>query len=129
MASKMTGQIVVRFNHFDKIAGDGRDKARDLVRKTALRIEAYAKASMHGGGTPHRPSAPGTPPNIDLAVLVNSIQTFHVGELTSVVRVGADYGLDLELGTRRMAARPFMAPAAKHETSAFIDGMKGIYKQ
>jgi HK97 gp10 family phage protein len=128
MANRMTGQIVVRYNHLSKLAADGRKAVQVVVRKTALAIEGDAKSSMRGGGIPHQPSPPGTPPNIETATLVNTIQTVHVAEMTSVVRVGADYGLDLELGTRKMPARPFMGPAAKRQTPAFIKGMEAAYK-
>lgn len=128
MANKMTGQIVVKYNKFDAISRDGKAKAQRVVRSTALAIEADAKSSMRGGGIPHQPSPPGTPPNIETATLVNSIQTKHVAELTSVVQVGAEHGLYLELGTRRMPARPFLGPAARRQTPAFIKGMEAIYK-
>ncbi len=76
-------------------------------------------------GKRHRPSAPGSVPNVDDGILRASIihQTEKkgvdiigkVGSAISVIKskTGSDedYGLFLELGTRFMAARPWLRPA------------------
>lgn len=55
-------------------------------------------------------SLPGDPPNTDMGLLVNSIdwEKFDVG--TYLIYDGVEYGLDLELGTSQIAARPFVRP-------------------
>jgi HK97 gp10 family phage protein len=68
----------------------------------------------------HQASAPGEAPAIDTGALLNSINT----ELTAATPTKAEgqvatnqvYAPPLEFGTSRMAARPFMRPAAdKHQ--------------
>ncbi len=87
----------------------------------------------------HRASRPGQPPAIDYGSLQSSIQSeVRVSGLEVVGKVGSDvqklaseakkrqkgtarahigseldYGLYLELGTRRMKARPFLRPALR----------------
>lgn len=69
----------------------------------------------------HQASAPGEAPATDEGHLVNSIQTVSHGELSSEVRVGADYGATLELGSEdgKTAARPYLGPAVENVRPAF----------
>ena len=94
------------------------------VRTTAFGLEKIMKRSItsepkHGrlyirpGRKPHRASAPGEPPASDTGTLVNSIQVRHVRDLESWVIVGAEYAHELEFGRARVAARPFVRPAAR----------------
>jgi HK97 gp10 family phage protein len=48
---------------------------------------------------------------VDTGFLRNSIGVLSVSSREAVVGTGAEYGVYLEMGTRRMAARPFMRPA------------------
>lgn len=48
---------------------------------------------------------------VDTGFLKNSIQVTFPDDLTGVVFVAAEYGIYVELGTRRMAARPYLRPA------------------
>lgn len=88
---------------------------KDLLKR-ALRVETEAKRSMSpgGAGKAHVPSQPGRPPAVDTGRLRASI-THDMGSDSAglVARVGTDvtYGRHLELGTSRMAARPFLRPA------------------
>lgn len=74
----------------------------------------------------HRASAAGEAPAIDTGNLANSIQTRKTGQGSAVVEVGAEYGLPLELGTRKMAARPFMRPAADRGWPKFLEALKQL---
>ena len=77
-------------------------------------IERIAKNSMRDGGDPHVASSPGEPPHIDTKNLHESIMTETQKDHKSVeTRVGTnvDYGLYLELGTRRILPRPWLRPA------------------
>ena len=120
----MKGRIEIVFNNFAALAAALPVETHLAVMKTAYAIEADAKLSMKGGGSPHKASAPGTPPNIDTSNLVNSIHTETIGELSAIVAVNADYGMFLEYGTSKMAARPFLFPAVKRNTQRFIDDCK-----
>lgn len=80
-------------------------------------IETEAEISITSGsvsGKDHVPSAPGEPPNADTRLLDTSIETTGNPEQMKVrVTSNAPYSLALEQGTSKMAARPFMGPAAR----------------
>jgi len=62
-------------------------------------------------GVMHIASQPGFPPNIDTGTLRNSLQWFPAGNEANAREIrGVDYGLELEYGTARFGARPFIAP-------------------
>jgi HK97 gp10 family phage protein len=64
-------------------------------------------------GKNHVPSSPGEPPNADTRVLDKSVHSEKAGPLKANSVADAAYAVDLENGTSKMAARPFMAPAAQ----------------
>lgn len=71
----------------------------------------------------HIPSLPGQPPNQDTGFLGNNIETTQPAALRVLVASNAPYSADLEFGTSKMAARPFMRPAAEKnraEVQAFM---------
>lgn len=65
------------------------------------------------GGAQHVPSAPGQPPNNDTGNLIASHETRMVGWNHAQVAVTAPYAVALEMGTSKMAARPFLGPATR----------------
>lgn len=78
-----------------------------------LRVEAAISISEGAvSGKNHVPSKPGQPPKYDTGHLADSIETRETGELSCEVSANAQYAAALEVGTSKMAARPFMAPAA-----------------
>lgn len=84
-------------------------------------IQVEAQISITAGavsGKNHVPSKPGEPPNNDTGVLANNIETNKVRLLVVEVSSNAPYSKDLEFGTSRVAARPFMAPAANKKRDA-----------
>jgi HK97 gp10 family phage protein len=89
-------------------------------------IEIEAEISITTGsvsGKGHIPSAPGSPPNRDTGVLDGNIETVQVQPLRVEVSSNARYSAALEFGTSKMAARPFMRPAAqrkKDEATALV---------
>lgn len=93
-----------------------------LVRKAALDVEAWAKLAVQSppktgrvyprpGGKRHQASAPGEAPATDTGNLVNSIGMRPAGKDSYAVFARAKYALGLEVGTARVAARPFLVPA------------------
>lgn len=60
----------------------------------------------------YQASAPGEPPAYDTEYLHNSIRTERTGPLTAVSAANDPKAAPLEFGTSKMAARPFMQPAA-----------------
>ncbi len=79
-------------------------------------IKAEAQVSITTGavsGKNHVPSAPGEPPNEDTGDLRRGIISTQPAPLRALVSSTAPYSAPLEFGTSKMAARPFMGPAAR----------------
>lgn len=96
-----------------------------LLGELAMEFVQYVKTHW----SPQSPSAPGTPPAIDTGMLTNSIDTVVImrGKEWRVV-VKADYGPYLEFGTPRMAARPFMRPAAFFIRQRVPEKMRELFR-
>lgn len=109
------------------INGPGGDVAKDLTRR-AIRVETEAKRLLHQPGKGrtytksnprrvHRASAPGAPPATDLGLLAASIRHAIGGDSRGIyaqIGTGLRKGRWLELGTRKMAPRPFLRRALRH---------------
>ncbi len=106
----MTVVVRIAFNHLPKLTREMRPKAAAVVRETALNIERDAKERA--------PVRTGT--------LRRSIHTVPTGELSAEVGPSVEYGTYVELGTRKMAARPYLIPAAEAERPKFLARMKEI---
>jgi phage gpG-like protein len=90
---------------------------RDLARRAAL-VETAAKQEVGGAWPP--PSQPGEPPHLRTGRLRTSI-SWRLGAdeagLYADIGSNVEYAGYLELGTDRMAARPFLRPALKAAAS------------
>lgn len=90
-------------------------------------IAVEAQISITAGavsGANHVASSPGEAPNNDTGTLAGGIETTRTGRLKVEVSSNAPYSENLEFGTSRMAARPFMAPAAnakRREVNKLVD--------
>lgn len=85
-----------------------------FVGASEIAVEAQLlinQGSVSGKG--HVPSRPGEPPNRDSGVLSGNIEALQEGPLRAVASSNAPYSQELEFGTSKMAARPFMRPAAE----------------
>lgn len=78
----------------------------------------------------HRASAPGQAPASDSTHLVNSIKaeraTSDARGIHALITVNAKYAAILEHGGGYMAARPFVAPAAKKNEPKFQAAVAGL---
>jgi len=104
--------------------GRSRDALLDGVEAVARDIETTAKRSIQRGPKSgdvvektnprrrHKQSAPGQPPATDTGRLVNSV---NISRAFAEIRVGTnlEYGKVLEFGTRHVAPRPWLLPAAR----------------
>ena len=89
----------------------------------ANQIETEARLLIVTGaiqGAGHIPSLPGEPPNRDTGQLDQSIVALKTGDMTAEASVNAPYAVALELGTSRMAERPYMRPAVAKERPAAV---------
>lgn len=100
-----------------------RNKIITSMRDTPRMLKVYKKGK--GGNIQHHPSPPGSPPAIDTGTLVRNI-LYDVNRLELRVGVIADapYGLYLEKGTGRMAARPWLEPVVEREKDNLFKGLK-----
>lgn len=117
-----------------------RKEVQKLIVRTALLIEADAKRLLSTpgsgriykrGSVTHQASAPGQPPAPDTGTLRASVHT-DLSEIAGLVaRVGTNkaYGYWLEVGTSRMAARPWLKPTYDKHISGFIEELKKIYNR
>jgi hypothetical protein len=74
-------------------------------------------------GKPHQASAPGEAPASDSGALASSISfEVRLGGMAAEIGSERDYGLFLEEGTDKVAARPWLKPAADENTvvDAFV---------
>ncbi len=89
----------------------------DIIRtEAALSI---TRGSVSGRN--HVPSLPGEPPNADTHLLDRSIEIEQVAPLRVQVSANAPYAVELEGGTSKMAARPFMGPAARAKRKEVVE--------
>jgi len=96
------------------LSADAAKVANKVVYVGADMIRAEAFQSISRGavsGKNHVPSAPGEPPNRDTGHLQSQIETSQPEFLVAQVTSSAEYAKDLEFGTSKMAARPYMRPA------------------
>lgn len=91
-------------------------KGGNLIQTTAQK--SITDGSISGKG--HIPSKPGEPPNADTHTLDRQIETAATGPLQVEVSSNAPYSAHLEYGTSRMAARPYMGPAARKERANVV---------
>ena len=134
-----THKISLTSNRFPEIARRLPVATRRIVRETAHDIERRAKLSIQSGAKTgrlyrrgkkfHRASAPGQAPATDTGNLVNSIGVQFTGETRAIVYVGAEYAPHLEYGTARMAARPFMTPAAEAARPRFLGELQNLERE
>lgn len=97
-------------------------KANAFLRGVAQEITNDVKLSMgtsppgrsySRGSRSHTASRPGYPPTPDTGALRASIRWEQQGQLVMHIMDGVEYGIHLEFGTSRLAARPFMRPAVE----------------
>jgi hypothetical protein len=104
----------------------------EAVLQGARLVEDRAKGLITEGsvsGKGHVPSRPGEPPNNNLGDLVRGITHEQTGPTSAVVISQSQAALSLEVGTSRMAARPYMGPAGAMEQGAIAKLVAGGVKR
>jgi HK97 gp10 family phage protein len=99
----MTTTVIIKLNTagLDALARGLGVNTEDAVAAMAYQVEAVTKANIIAKDI------------IDTGALLGSIQTEDKGEAVWWVSDGVEYGIFNELGTSRLAARPFMTPAVE----------------
>jgi HK97 gp10 family phage protein len=88
----------------------------ELIRAEAAHLITEGAVS----GKNHVPSLPGEPPNEDTGVLRTNIETTQPAPLRVEVSSNARYAVPLEVGTAKMAARPYMGPASRNKRKEVV---------
>jgi len=112
--ARVTG-VDRHLRHLKATGATVRREVGKAVVAAADLVAAEAMASITAGwisGPDHAPSKPGKPPNADTGRLHRAIDVVRRSELTADVVSAAPYAADLEFGTSRVAARPYLRPAA-----------------
>lgn len=99
-----------------------------LIRRLPRRAEEAVEGTLDAGQqfivqgmyASSVPSAPGAMPGVRSAALVGSIQKFRQ-KRSGYLQSNTPYDAFLEYGTSRMAARPFMTPAAEHMRQVMVE--------
>ena len=98
-------RIVVDTRHLDGI--NSQKMAKAVVQKMAQDSQTEVVMNFSSSS----PSSPGETPGVDTGNLKNKTVAEPRGALTWALVIGTEYAVDLEYGTRKMAARPFVLPA------------------
>lgn len=83
------------------------------VKEAQILISTGSASGQSGGKHQHVRSKPGEPPNYEFGDLANSGHVESAGPLKALSVFDAPHALPLEMGTSKMAERPFARPAAK----------------
>jgi hypothetical protein len=125
-----------------KKRGDSAERSvKAAVLGGALMVQAESRRSIQRGpktgrrykkskNVTHIASAPGQPPATDTGRLVSGV-LISAEQGGYAVRVGTNikYGKDLEYGTRKMAARPWLFPALKNNGDKLLRSIRLAVKR
>lgn len=105
-------EIVVAYNHFPAIAAAAAGKIQQCVQKAVQDVTASAK----------------TLAAVDTGKMRASIEGHMTGQYSGEVMPHVEYAIYVEYGTYKMAAQPFMRPAAEMVRGPFISCMKSAFE-
>jgi HK97 gp10 family phage protein len=88
----------------------------EMIRAEASHL--ITENAVSGKG--HVPSLPGQPPNEDTGTLRTGIETTQPAPLRVEVSSNAPYAVPLEVGTSKMAPRPYMQPATENKRKEVV---------
>lgn len=109
----------------------GGEIAQTLARYVEFKWKAAQGTGAKGaiykrGSRTHTASAPGAPPAVDTGTYRNSIHSYPLSGDTWGVSDGVGYGVMLEFGTRKMAARPSLQPAMDDMQRNVVGLVRGV---
>jgi HK97 gp10 family phage protein len=106
----MPRTIVIEYDKFPELAARLPKAVGEIVQETILGIETQAKIKVP----------------VDTGALRASIQSEMTGETSGQVATNIEYAPYQEYGTSRMAATPYMTPAAEAERRHFMKKMTDL---
>lgn len=115
--------VRIKRNDLAAIIRDAPEKIDRRLARVAFDGERIVKTSFSSGR-----SLPGQPPGVDTGKLRAGINTKKLRLMLYSINTGdTEYAPFLEFGTTRMAARPFMGPAAKEIEKILPDAFKDLF--
>lgn len=115
---------------------DLEQKVLQLLEKAALTAEEEMKNSITSGpksgviysrgNKVHRASAPGQSPANDTGKLASGINYNKVSDNLHEIKITTPYALPLEVGTSKLAPRPFIMPAILSVKKKLLKALKAI---
>lgn len=112
--SVSVGNIRIDTHILDRMTAEAKPKARRIVEQYGRLVQASAITR-----------APYKTGNLQNTISSNSKM---IADMTFRVQDGTEYGIFLELGTSKMAARPFMFPALEQYREAFKKAFAELFK-
>lgn len=108
-------------------ANRGVTRSTEAVRSEALSLIANSPAdgrAYQRRGVTHIASSPGNPFRSDTGNATRLISTrYNRARLMGVVNSGAAYALELEFGTAKMEARPYLRPALANKRGEIVSNI------
>lgn len=117
------------FNNFRAIGHSMSKRVSAVVRAGAFNVNERIQQSFRDAKSGryygrHRASAPGEAPAIDYGTLASSYHVVPVDDYHALVASNDEKAPYLEFGTRHLAARPHVYPAAEAERDDFERAVK-----
>lgn len=114
MTFRNVGNVKIDDTILRKMTAEAKPKAANIVKQYGFMISSDAIKR-----------AP-----VDTGYLINTISSNSqmVGEITFRVQDATEYGIFQELGTSKMAARPFLRPALEKYRDKFIKAFSELFK-
>lgn len=110
--------------------------ARDIgenARKSIMLRQSRNNRVKRGKRGYHWTSKAGFPPNNDFGRLAGSIKherdRTYKGGIAWIVKATAKYAIPLEIGTRKMAPRPFMVPALERVRPSLLMAIESVLRK
>lgn len=125
------------FNHFPELRAKLVTVAGQIVRKAAFDIQAEAAATAPGPITGFLKNSiyvvtndsssygAGGGPITKGQVLLAEVEA-PASPTEAIIAVGADYGIDLEYGTVKMAPHPYLVPALERVRPSYLTAMSRL---
>ena len=115
--------------HVQELVDEALSSAGDRIKAHAQHlISTQSAGGQEGGKHGHVRSKPGEPPNEEFGDLRRGIRMISPGPLHVRVESTAPHSVPLEYGTSKMAARPFMRPAARDKRKEVVALVRAAVK-
>ena len=137
----MANRVVIVFDKLPLVAVHLQKAAEDLVRTAAFNVEARAKSHAavdtgamraaiytvtHDSSGYSGAAAEATSASAEAAEHLQEEEPQPAKATSAVVHAGMDYSVYVEYGTGRMAAQPFMTPAAAEESPRLQQALRKL---